>query len=60
MEDERLDDIELIDSDDSWKRYKIYVIVGIRRLRTEVDVIRKKIDDDIITKLNYLENQNSK
>jgi hypothetical protein len=60
MNDEKLDDIEMVNSDDSWNRYKIYVIVTIKRLRTEVDGIRKKIDEDIITKLNYLENQISK
>jgi hypothetical protein len=55
-----MDDIEFVDSDDSWKRYKIYVIETIRRLRKEVDGIRQKIDEDIVTKLNYLENQISK
>lgn len=58
--DERLDDIEMVNNDDSWNRYKIYVIVTIKRLRQEVDGIRKKIDEDIITKLNFLENEISK
>jgi hypothetical protein len=59
--DDKLDEFETTNNnDDSWKRYKIYVIDNIRRLRIEVDKVREKIDEDIVTKLNYLENQISK
>ncbi len=57
--DDKLNGLEN-NNGDSWKRYKIYVIETIRRLRKEVDGIRIKIDEDIMTKLNYLENQITK
>jgi hypothetical protein len=57
--DEKFNELEN-NNGDSWKRYKIYVIETIRRLRKEVDGIRVKIDEDIVTKLNYLENQITK
>jgi len=57
--DEKFGELE-ITNNDSWDRYKIYVIETVRRLRIEVDNIRERIDEDIVTKLNYLENQISK
>jgi len=57
--DEKFGELETTNND-SWDRYKIYVIETVRRLRIEVDDIRERIDEDIVTKLNYLENQISK
>ena len=57
--DDKFGELEPTNNND-WKRYKIYVIETIRRLRIEVDGVREKIDEDIVTKLNYLENQISK
>lgn len=45
---------------ESWDRYKIYVIETIRRLRLEMDDLKKKMDDDVMTKLNEIENEISK
>jgi hypothetical protein len=58
--DEKFGELEVTENNDSWDRYKIYVIETIRRLRIEVDKIKEKIDEDIITKLNQLENEISK
>ena len=38
-----------------WKKYKIWVIDGIRRLRVEVDALKKRIDDVVMVKLNAIE-----
>jgi len=47
--DEKFGELE-ITNNDSWDRYKIYVIETVRRLRIEVDNIRERIDEDIVTK----------
>ena len=44
-------------NNDDWKKYKIWVIDNVRRLRSEVDGLRKKINDDVMGKLNDLENK---
>jgi hypothetical protein len=56
--DEKFGDLE--NTIGGWDRYKIYVIETLRRLRTEVDKMREKIDDDIVPKLNQLEHEISK
>jgi len=59
--DEKFGELEPTNnSGGDWNRYRIYVIETLRRLRTEVDKLREKIDEDIITKLNHLENEISK
>ena len=40
-----------------WKKYKIWVIDNIRRLRTEVDNLRTQINDVVLVKLNDLGNE---
>lgn len=42
---------------DDWKKYKIWVIDNIRRLRTEVDGLRSQINDVVMAQLNELENK---
>lgn len=42
---------------DDWKKYKIWVIDNIRRLRSEVKDLRNYINDTVMTKLNDLENK---
>jgi len=57
--DEKFGDLETTKNGD-WGRYRIYVIETLRRLRKEVDKMREKIEEDIVPKLNKLENEISK
>lgn len=58
MENQNDDDL-LYENDNGsdWRKYKIWVIDNVRRLRSELDVLSDKINDDVIYKLNVLENK---
>jgi len=47
----------MYENGDDWKKYKIWVIDNIRRLRSEVDSLRDQVNDTIMAKLNDLENK---
>jgi len=47
----------MYENGDDWKKYKIWVIDNIRRLRNEVDGLRDQVNDTIMAKLNDLENK---
>ena len=51
--DEELDETNNAD----WPKYKIWLIDSVRRLRSELDELSNKINDDVIHKLNVLENR---
>jgi len=40
-----------------WKKYKIWVIDNIRRLRDEVDGLREQLNDVVMIKLGDIENK---
>ena len=40
-----------------WKKYKIWVIDNIRRLRNDVDKLSEDINNVVMEKLNKLENK---
>ena len=52
----KLDD-DVVSNGDEWKNYRIWVIDTVRRLRGEVDDLRKQINDVVMVKLGDLENK---
>jgi len=55
---DKIDDLLVPDENgDDWKRYRIWVIDTVRRLRSEVDDLRGQINNVVMVKLNDLENK---
>ena len=48
---------DVMSNGDEWKNYRIWVIDTVRRLRSEVDDLRKQVNDVVMVKLNDLENK---